>query len=147
MEGSRNTSPLALSLMSACCLCCWPPQPQYLQAWDRFSPRSKAHSPFHSLPSPSPTTAPNPSSLDWFPLTMTFLHMPSSHDGAVGSSWLSADFRAPCFIRRRLNHKSWDSGAKTPNGAQLHLCGIENNVDHFKDSLLRFKYPDVYVNL
>ena len=42
---------------------------------------------------PSTTAAPDPSSLDWFPLTMTFLHMPSSHDGAVGSSWLSADFR------------------------------------------------------
>lgn len=51
---------------------------------------------FSSIPTPAapqPTPLPpNPSSLDWFPLTMTFLRMPSSPDGAVGSSWLSADF-------------------------------------------------------
>lgn len=41
---------------------------------------------------PSPATAPDPSSLDWYPLTMTFLHMRPGHDGAVGSNWLSADF-------------------------------------------------------
>lgn len=41
---------------------------------------------------PGPATAPNPRSLDWYPLTMTFLHMRPGHDGAVGSNWLSADF-------------------------------------------------------
>lgn len=55
---------------------------------------------------PSPTTTPNPSSLDWYPLTMTFLHMQSSHGGAVGCSWLSADFRALSFISC-LGNKSW----------------------------------------
>lgn len=86
---------LWLWMMSARCLCCWPPQPQYLQAWDQFSIRSKAHSLFYSLPSTAPLpphpSSHNPSSLDWYPLTMTFLHMQPSHDGAAGRNWSSAD--------------------------------------------------------
>lgn len=90
-----NKSPLAFSLMSTRCLCCRPPQPQYLQAWDRFSTRSKLHSLFHSLPSRAPVPLPPPWSQQFrlISLTMTFLHMLSSHDGDVRSCWLSADFR------------------------------------------------------
>ena len=48
----------------------------------------------HPHPQP-PTPNPNPSSLDWFPLTMTFLHTVRPVMMAMvlsGSCWLSADF-------------------------------------------------------
>lgn len=67
-----------------------------------------------------PAAAPNPSSLDWFPLTMTFLHMQPSHDGAVGSNWLSADSFGFLAFTSCISCRSCGFGARVHDGVQFH---------------------------